>query len=288
MSTSLSKKSSKHTPYIPASKNLPEVTVKAVILGILLAMLLAGSNAYLGLKIGQTVSACIPAAVISMAILRFFKNSNILENNMVQTIASAGEVIAGGLIYTLPALVMMGFWQGFPYLQTTAIAVIGGTLGVLFSVPLRRAFILDLKLPFPEGVATAEVLKAGEGHETGAKDLLVGGLMAAAIKFCQSAFQIVGESAAKWFSVGGTMFGFGTGLSPVILAAGYIVGIRIGVCLFIGAVAMWLIILPIYGVVNGLPDAPTLEDIGMTIWSTKLRFVGVGAMLLVDCGPLYR
>src|SRR5210317_1943264 len=143
-------------------KPLPEITIKAILLGILLSMVLAGANAYLGLFAGMTVSASIPAAVISMGILRLFRNSNILENNIVQTAASAGESVAAGAIFTLPALILMGYWNVFDYWWVCAIAGIGGLLGVLFTIPLRRALIVEQALPFPEGTATAEVLKVGE------------------------------------------------------------------------------------------------------------------------------
>ena len=142
--------------YIPASQSLPEITIKAVILGAVLSAILAGANAYLGLKVGLTVSASIPAAVISMALLRMFKTSNILENNIVQTAASAGESLAAGVIFTIPALILLGFWQEFNFMETVSIAAFGGILGVLFTIPLRRALIIDQPLKFPEGVATAE------------------------------------------------------------------------------------------------------------------------------------
>ncbi|HQS84073.1 MAG: oligopeptide transporter, OPT family [Alphaproteobacteria bacterium 16-39-46] len=267
-------------PYIPASKNLPEVTVKAVILGIILAVILAGSNAYLGLKIGLTVSACIPAAVISMAVLRFFKTSNILENNMVQTIASAGEVLAAAIIYTLPALILLNFWTYFPFLETVSIACIGGIMGVLMSVPLRRAMIIDNPLPFPEGVATAEVLKAGDGNTTGASDMLVSGILAALIKLFQSGFQMIGETASVFTSVGPTLFGCGTGLSTALIGAGYIVGIRIGICFLIGTVIVWIFGIPIYGAIYGLPEADSLAATAQMIWAQKLRYIGVGAMIV--------
>ena len=142
-------------------KTYPEITIKAIILGILLSALLAGANAYLGLFAGMTVSASIPAAVISMGILNFFRNSNILENNIVQTAASAGESLAAGVIFTIPALVLMGYWTSFDYIEIAKISAIGGLIGILFTVPLRRALIIQAKLQFPEGIATAEVLKAG-------------------------------------------------------------------------------------------------------------------------------
>ena len=148
-------------PVVPPSVCLPEITFKAIVLAVVLSITLAGANAYLGLFAGMTVSASIPAAVISMAILRLFRRANILENNIVQTAASAGEALAAGVIFTIPALMLIGYWTTFDYWQTTAIAAVGGLLGVVFTIPLRRALIEGARLRFPEGVATAEVLKIG-------------------------------------------------------------------------------------------------------------------------------
>ena len=181
-----------------------EITLKACILGIILSMVLAGANAYLGLFAGMTVSASIPAAVISMGILSLFKNSNILENNIVQTAASAGESLAAGVIFTIPALLLIGYWQDFNYIEIAKIAAIGGVIGVLFTVPLRRALILEAKLLFPEGIATAEVLKTGEaarfakkeksptieGASDGLKLLSMAGITGAFMKLAQQAFQL--------------------------------------------------------------------------------------------------
>src|SRR5437899_3046070 len=153
-------------PVIPAEVTLPEITVKAVILSVVLAAVLAGANAYLGLFAGMTVSASIPAAVISMAVLRLFRESNILENNIVQTAASSGEALAAGVIFTIPALLLIGYWTSFDYGQTAAIAMVGGLLGVLFTIPLRRVLIVTERLRYPEGIATAEVLKVGSGGGT--------------------------------------------------------------------------------------------------------------------------
>ena len=147
-------------PFIPAHKTLPEITLKGLILGVLLAILLAASSTFVGLKFARTISGSIPAALISMMVLRRFKNSNILENNMVQTIASAGESVAAGVIFTIPALILLGYWQSFNYIQTAAITMIGGILGVMYSVPLRRNMIIEDNLPYPEGLATGELLKA--------------------------------------------------------------------------------------------------------------------------------
>ena len=156
-------------------KHFPEITIKALLLGIFLSMVLAGANAYLGLFAGMTVSASIPAAVISMGVLSLFKKSNILENNIVQTAASAGESLAAGVIFTIPGLVLLGYWESFDYMEVAKIAAIGGVIGVLFTIPLRRALIVTAKLKYPEGVATAEVLRAGDaarqGHEKDASGL---------------------------------------------------------------------------------------------------------------------
>jgi putative OPT family oligopeptide transporter len=153
-------------PLVPAERTLAEITVKAVILGLLLAVALAAANAYLGLKVGMTVAASIPAAAVSLGVLRAFGRTTILENNMVQTIASAGASTVSGVIFTVPALVMMGAWTGYDYWTIVLMVIVGGAMGVAFTVPLRRALIVDVRLQFPEGVATSEVLKSG-GIERG-------------------------------------------------------------------------------------------------------------------------
>mgnify|MGYP001258939922 CR=1 FL=1 len=165
---------------------LPQLTLKAILLGLVLSMVLAGANAYLGLFAGMTVSASIPAAVISMAILKLFKESNILENNIVQTAASAGESLAAGVIFTLPALIILGYWDVFEYAWVSVIAGLGGLLGVLFTIPLRRSLIVEEQLMYPEGTATAEVLKVGESPSQGAKYLAVAALLGALTKLAGS------------------------------------------------------------------------------------------------------
>ena len=155
----------KHEPFIKADEKTVELTFRCIILAIVLTSILAMSNAFLALKIGMLTSASIPAAVISMAMLRFFKNSSVLENNLVQTAASAGEAVAGGIVYTIPALIIIHYWYEFSYWENFLIAAIGGTLGVVFSIPLRRILVRQPNLPFPEGKAIAEVLKASStGH----------------------------------------------------------------------------------------------------------------------------
>ena len=159
--------SSRNTPFIPASETLPEITIRAIVLGVILSVVLAAANAYLGLFAGMTVSASIPAAVVSMAILRLFTNSNILENTIVQTAASAGESLAAGVIFTIPRSIILDVWGEFRYWEVTLIAGFGGLLGVLFTIPLRRALIVENPLRYPEGVATAEVLKVGSAGGRG-------------------------------------------------------------------------------------------------------------------------
>ena len=278
------RKSDVVVPYIPASQTLPEITVKAVLLGILLSAILAGANAYLGLKVGMTVSASIPAAVISMALLRFFRESNILENNIVQTAASAGESVAAGVIFTLPALIMLQYWDGFSFFPTMTIALCGGVLGVLFTIPLRRALIIEAKLQFPEGVATAEVLKAGTEGGEGARFIAIAGLAGAALKLCQSGFKLVAGKASSAFTINGAVFGYGTELGVALLGVGYIVGLNIATLVFAGGLISWLFGIPIF---TALADPATLLEIGdgaqgyalaEEVWSARIRYLGVGAM----------
>ena len=266
-------------PYIPASQKLPELTVKSIILGVILAALLAGSNAYLALKIGQTITACIPAAIMSMAVLGMFKRSNILENNMVQTIASAGEVIAASAIFTLPALLVIGHWESFPILETAMITIVGGFIGIFFSIPLRRALIIEERLAFPEGVATAEVLKAGDQKGGSAKSIVVGGLLAALMQLCQGAFQFASSSLAFWKKIGGSIVGVNIGFSPVLVGAGYIVGHKIGITLLIGGIIMNWILIPIFTSLNGIPEADSLVK-SAAMMKSNLRYVGVGTMII--------
>jgi len=263
-----------------------EITVKALFLGIILSMVLAGANAYLGLFAGMTVSASIPAAVISMGVLSLFKNSNIRENNIVQTAASAGESLAAGVIFTIPALVLLGYWDSFDYFEVAKIAAIGGVIGVLFTVPLRRALIINAKLKYPEGIATAAVLKAGEdakrnqssdaggGLGTIALTSLTGGLM----KLMQQGFGMWQVEAAGARAIGGSIFGIGTDLSPALISVGYIVGRNIGILVVGGGLISWAFAIPIYSAVVGFEGDPL--DAAFNIWTTKIRYLGVGAMVV--------
>ncbi len=273
---------SDHKPYIGPETTLPETTIKAFILGALLSMVLAAANAYLGLFAGMTVSASIPAAVLSMAILRMFKNHNILENNIVQTAASAGESLAAGVIFTFPALVLMGYWAEFNYWETVLIALCGGVLGVLFTVPLRKALIVEQKLQFPEGVATSEVLKTGEKKGGAIKFLLIGSLIGALVKFSESGLKLW-EGIAEKASMLGSQYGyFGMNLSPALIAVGYIVGINIALLVFAGGVISWWIAIPWYISSNGIDVGTGMDAVnaGYDIWSSQIRYLGVGAMVV--------
>jgi putative OPT family oligopeptide transporter len=268
-------------PYVPASATLPEITGRALVLGIVLSAVLAGANAYLGLFAGMTVSASIPAAVISMAVLRLFRRGNILENNIVQTAASSGESVAAGVIFTIPAMVILGAWDGFPYWDITLIATLGGVIGVMFTIPLRRALIVESPLRFPEGVATAEVLKAGDRAGAGVGHLAAGALIGAAFKFGSTGLRLWGE-LLEWARVaGGTLVYFGTNLSPALVGVGYIVGLPIAVLVFAGGALNWWIAIPLTALATGLPPgADSAGEAAGVLWSTQTRYIGVGAMIL--------
>jgi putative OPT family oligopeptide transporter len=278
-------------PFVPASESLPEITVKALVLGVILAIVLAGANAYLGLFAGMTVSASIPAAVISMGVLRLFRNANILENNIVQTCASAGESLAAGVIFTLPALVLLGRWGHFNFTQTTLIAAFGGVLGVLFTVPLRRALIVERPLQFPEGVACAEVLKTGERGGAAVKYVAWAAVSAALFKFIQTGLQLWPETAESATYLFGrrTLAYVGTNLSPALIAVGYIVGMNIAVLVFLGGAMNWWVAIPILTAVHGgAPAGQAAADYAGHLWSTETRYLGVGAMVVGGLWALIR
>ena len=265
---------------------LPEITIKALFLGVVLSMILAGANAYLGLFAGMTVSASIPAAVISMGVLSLFKKSNILENNIVQTAASAGESLAAGVIFTIPALVLLGYWETFDYIEVAKIATVGGVIGVLFTIPLRRALIVVAKLKYPEGIATAEILRAGEearqGSETdaagGLKTIGIASLIGGGMKVCQQGFAMWHAEIVGAAGVGRSIFGIGSDLSPALISVGYIVGRNIGILVLAGGLISWAVAIPIYTAINGYEgDA---MDAAWNIWNSKIRYLGVGAMVV--------
>jgi len=228
-------------------RSLPEITIKALVLGVLLSVVLAAANAYLGLFAGMTVSASIPAAVVSMGVLRLFRRSNILENNIVQTAASAGESLAAGVIFTLPALVILGFWDDFGgknFLWITIIAAFGGLLGVLFTIPLRRSLIVEGKLQFPEGIATAEVLEAGQEGGKGVWIIAKAALASALFKVGAKGIGLWPEVLEGARGIKRTLLYGGSNLSPALLSVGYIVGINIAILIFLGGAANWYVAIP--------------------------------------------
>ncbi len=279
-------------PYIPAEKITPELTVTSVIMGVLLAVIFGAANAYLGLRVGMTVSASIPAAVIAMGVIRvIMKKNSILESNIVQTIGSAGESLAAGAIFTLPALFLWaadGVMEKPSLLEITLIALIGGLLGVFFMVPLRNALIVKEHgvLPYPEGTACAEVLLAGEEGGANASTVFAGMGFAAAFKFMIDGIKAVpGEVAFRFKSFAGEI---GTQIYPAVMSVGYICGPRISSYMFAGGVLSWLVLIPLivlFGenlVMYPSVDA-TIGEIyaangASGIWSSYIRYIGAGAL----------
>ena len=266
----------------------PQLTLKAILLSIVLTVILASANAYVGLFAGLTVATAIPAAVISMAVLPLFGRPNILENNIVATGASAGSSIAAGAIFTLPALILLHHWSSFDYWWTLAIAGLGGLLGVLFSVPLRRTLIIDQKLQFPEGVAAAEVLKVGANPGIGARFLGIAALVGGAFKLITSGFRWLPETFTIQGFVGqrGIAF-FGYGFSPALLAVGYIVGLNVAILIAAGGLFSWWLAIPLYNSFFFEHDPALMhkligldaEDAAFAIWRAQVRYIGVGCML---------
>ncbi len=272
-----------------ASPNPPQMSLRAVVLAIVLAMLLAAGNAYIGLFAGLTIASAIPAAVISMAVLRLLGNSGILENNIVSTGASAGCSIASGIIFTLPAMVFLGVWKEFDYGWTLAIGGLGGLLGVLFSVPLRRSLIIEQNMSFPEGQAAAEVLRAGDNPSQGVK--VLGGAAAAGglVKIAAASGLRFIPDTAQWATYWGKGIAyFGTNLSPALLGVGYIVGANVGAIMLLGGIIAWNIAIPIYSIyfLDGNPELAkavaglSAADAAGAIRGAQIRYMGVGAMLI--------
>ena len=256
-----------------------ELTIRAVALGVALALILGAANAYLGMYAGMTVSASIPAAVISMALLRMLGGATILENNVVQTIASAGEAVAAGAIFTFPAIVILGNHGPLPYLEVTALSAAGGTMGALLVVFLRRAYIVEERLPFPEGVACAEVLRTGEGAASIAP-LAWGGAIAAMLKTAQDIVGVVPAaiSGARW--IGGAAISGSVDISAALLGVGYIVGARIAILVFAGGAFAWIAAIPFLMLTNrGGAYRGDAASAAAQLWSAQVRYLGVGAML---------
>ena len=284
-----------------------ELTLRAIALGLVLAAVLGAANVYLGLKVGMTVSASIPAAVVAMLLLRrVFRGGTVLEANQVQTAASAGESLAAGILFTVPALVLIGAWTHFNFWATTMIAIAGGWLGVLFMIPMRRVFIEESpELPYPEGVACASVLEAG-GDSAGPEDgraVLRGGLLGALVKLAVGFFGVLNSSIEGAVAAAGVRpFFIGADLSPALLAVGYIVRLEVALQIFLGGVLGWLILLPLApemvsilapeSVPLAAASSPSFDgdaaERAWALWSNGIRYVGVGAMAVGGLTALFR
>lgn len=260
------------------NENLKELTVRGIILGALITVIFTASNVYLGLKVGVTFASSIPAAVISMAVLKFFKDSSILENNMVQTQASSAGTLSS-VIFVLPGLLMMGYWQDFPFWQTMLICAAGGTLGVLFTIPLRRAMVVNSNLPYPEGVAAAEILKAGNhaDGDSGVKDIAYGGVLAGLVAFLTNGLRVMADGASAWIQTGKAAFQLPMGFS-LAFGAGYLIGIVGGIAMLIGVILTWGVAVPYFTMSEDIAADASLIDSAMTVWKTKVRYIGVGTI----------
>ena len=274
----------------------PELTVLAVILGLVLSLVMGAANVYLGLKAGMTVSASIPAAVMAMGILRgLLGRKSLLEANLVQTAASAGESLAAGIIFTMPALLLIGVWKELDYWMTTLIALSGGLLGVLLMVPMRRVFVVDNdELRFPEGVACAEVLRAGSAEssvrgEPGLGLVLTGIAIGGGFKLTSSFLGLIHQVLEGAIRAGSRIFYVGLEVSPALMAVGFIVGLPVASQIFLGGAIGWLIAIPLLsGSGTGSETDASALDAAWMLWRTEVRYVGVGAMLVGGIESIYR
>lgn len=293
-------------PYIPASRDMPELTVKATLLGVVMACVLGAANAYLGMRAGLTVAATFPAAVVAMAALRIMRG-NILEENIARTAASVGEALVAGAIFTIPAFVISNAWTELHYMESTAIMLIGGLLGVLFVIVLRRTLVVEADLPFPESVAAGEIVKAGQGGATGAGYVFaaMGGAGLWELLKNSNGLYIIQSSASGFFSFGqstiqvlqnnlsytGGMLLSTPAASPALIGVGYIVGMRVSSVLFAGAVMGWLLLVPLALFLNpGLSadmDSSQLANLAGAVWSNQIRPLAVGTMIVAAFYTLY-
>ena len=268
--------------------NHKELTLRGIILGALITVIFTASNVYLGLKVGLTFASSIPAAVISMAVLKFAKDSNILENNIVQTQASAAGTLSS-IIFVLPALLMLGYWTGFPFWQTTILCIAGGILGVIFTIPLRYAMVVNSDLPYPEGVAAAEILRAGEQDtaadtpaqsdaSTGAKDIVIGGALSGIVAFLTGGLRVLADSAGYWFKAGSAITQLPMGFSLALLGAGYLVGVAGGIAILLGIIIAWGAAVPILTSMAPQPSDMEMSAFAMKIWKENVRFIGAGTI----------
>ena len=277
------------------SKLLPELNLRVIVLGLLLSVIMGSANVYLGLKAGMTVSASIPAAVLGMLALKYFSrmsgtSNSILEANQIQTAASAGESLAAGIIFTMPALILIGVWQSFDMYLTTVIAFTGGLLGILFMIPMRQVFIVknEDNLQYPEGLACASVLEAGQddAESDSATSIIKGALVGGAFKGLISFVGILKGNLETAMLSGSRIFFFGSDISPALLAVGFIVRLNVAVLIFIGGSIGWLIGIPLLG--GGLDYISHPADGAWALWSSKIRYIGVGAMVIGGMASIFK
>ena len=279
------------------SSAIPELNLRVIILGLILSVVMGSANVYLGLKAGMTVSASIPAAVVGMLVLRYFgrtggssHSGSILEANQIQTAASAGESLAAGIIFTMPALILIGVWQEFDMILTTVIAFTGGLLGILFMIPMRQVFIVknEDNLQYPEGLACASVLEAGQesDNSNNASSIIKGALLGSAFKGLISFVGVLKGGLETAMLSGNRIFFFGGDISPALLAVGFIVRLNVAVLIFIGGFIGWLVGIPLLG--HGLEHAANPVEGAWELWSTKIRYVGVGAMVVGGMSSIFR
>eukprot|EP00002_Diphylleia_rotans_P006612 TRINITY_DN1596_c0_g1_i4.p1 TRINITY_DN1596_c0_g1~~TRINITY_DN1596_c0_g1_i4.p1 ORF type:complete len:717 (+),score=111.82 TRINITY_DN1596_c0_g1_i4:67-2217(+) len=278
-------------PYIGNDDNVPEFTLRAVIFSIILSIILGCANAYLGLLAGVTITASIPASVIAMGVMRFFPSGSILELNVAQTGAAVGTSIMSGIIYTMPALIINGYISKLDIWETTAVAALGSMIGILVSNPLRRIFILEQNLLFPEGVAIAELLKAGHrSNGTSLRPVLIGTIIGGIFKFMMDGLKLWKSVAQTASYVGSSVLFMGLNYSPALSGVGFIIGIQNCLIFFAGGLLNWWIILPIYAAVKDDDDArqdESAQSYAFDLWSKETRFVGVGAVLVAGLHTLF-
>lgn len=265
-------------------QNLPELTLRGLVLGSILTIIFTASNVYLGLKVGLTFSSSIPAVVISMAVLSLFKTSNILENNMVQTQASAAGTLSS-VTFVIPGLFMCGYWSEFPLWQTFMICLCGGGLGVLFTIPLRRTMVVESKLAYPEGRAAAEILKVANKDQSskkgkqGIKEIALGSFIAAIFSLLSNGFKLAASESNFAFIWNKMAFGFSMGYSLALLGAGYLVGLAGAIALFVGMFLAWGIFTPYLSNFE-FDSAKNAVDLASSVWSSKVRLIGTGAIAI--------
>lgn len=278
------------TPTTSTRSSLKELTFRGIIIGGIITLLFTAANVYLGLKVGLTFATSIPAAVISMAILRFFADHTIQENNIVQTIASAAGTLSA-VIFILPGLVIVGWWSGFPYWTTMAVCAVGGLLGVMYSIPLRRALVTGSDLPYPEGVAGAEILKVGDAHEKsddntlGLHAIIWGSICSAAMSLL-SYMKVASSSISATFKLGAGATSIGTSLSLALIGVGHLVGLTVGIAMLIGMFVSYFILIPYFSV--GQLDGSALSDVVDTVFSTQVRYIGAGVMAVAAIWTLIK